>query len=550
MLNFMHYAISANKISIRKIWITLVASLTAFLFITVPQCQARRIGIEGVGIMIRPINKTYRYKSDHLDTSSWDLGLIFPKNSIPTQIRNMEYATHDFRPASEDSRTNDQIVRLRANAAGTLLIAMPSDAAIGDGWVRVNSGTNPDIYLDKAGRNITPYSDTNSPYWLYKHSYATPNTWVSLPVNSVSTDHPPFVFAESGELYWENPPSLMCNAVIITSMPEGGKVSTLANPKLLILSNGDYWASIRHSIAASETSVWRSVDKGATWTFVQGDLKVNRDSLFEHKGSVYLLGQNLSGSGKTRIYKTSDNGATWSTAIFSGIGGEDAPSHVDMINGRLWKAASTSGGAGFFSAPVGADLMQESNWTLTVGQNNNVTLTNGEAYHSGNEGTLLKTKEGFLVNAGKDRIYRPGKGWKEGISLVLANLNDITVTTFDPNHAGPWLPGTGAKYTVRYDPVSDRYWALTSVGATREKLNLYSASSVNGSIGDFQLEKTVLQGHSSSYHGFNYPFMQIDGEDIIFVLRTAWDTHRGTATRWHDGNLFTFHRIENFRKKP
>ena len=510
-------------------------------------CQARRVSVEGVGVIIRPIDKLYRYKSDHLDTDSWNLGHIFPKRSIPSMLSGMEYATHDFRPASQDSRTDDRIDRFKADAAGDLLIAMPSPAATGDGWVRVNPGSTPDLYLDKIGRSTAASPDPDYPYWLYKRTYTTPGTWVSLPVNSVSTNHPPFVFANPWELYWENPLELGCNGVIITRMPEGGGTTTLANPKLIVMPNGDYFASIRHATGTSATSVWRSVDKGATWTLVGSDLQVNQDSLFQHKGSIYLIGANLSGSGATRIYKSSDNGVTWTTATFSSSGGGDAPSHVDVVNGRLWKAASTSGGEGFFSAPVDADLMLESSWTLTVGKYSSITLANGQRYSSGNEGTLLTTKEGILINAGKDDVYRPEDGWKDGISLVQPDLTDITKTTYDPDYAGPRLPGSGSKYTVRYDPVSDRYWALTSGGDPRTNLNLYSASSVGGRIGDFQLEKTVLRGVSTSYHGFNYPFMQIDGDDIIFTSRTAWETHRGQATRWHDGNVFTFHRIKNFR---
>lgn len=510
-------------------------------------CQARRISLEGVGIIIRPIDKTYRYKSDHLDTDSWNEGLIFPKSSIPALLTGMEYATHDFRKASQDSRTTDRIDRIKADAAGDLLIAMPSAEADGNGWVRVNPGSSPDLYLDKIGRSMSAHSDTNAPYWLYKRTYTVPGTWVSLPVNSVHTDHPPFVLADDQELYWENPLSLGTNATIIATLPEGGGSTTLANPKLLVMPNGDYLASIRHAAGTRATSVWRSVDKGATWTLVASGLQVNRDSLFEHRGKIYLLGQNLKGSGATRIYQSSDNGASWTSATFSGDGGQDAPSHVAIVDGRIWKAASTSGGAGFFSAPVDADLMQESSWTLTVGRFNSRTLSNGQQYRSGNEGTLLTTEEGMLVNAGKDRIYRPEDDWKAGISLVQPDPDDITQTTYDPDYAGPRLPGAGAKYTVQYDPVSDRYWALTCGGNPRTRLDLYSASSENGRIGDFRHEQTVLQGVSTSYHGFNYPFMQIDGDDLIFVLRTAWETHRGQATRWHDGNVFTFHRIANFR---
>ncbi len=523
--------------------------MTVVLLLSGLDAEARRVSLEGVGIIIRPISKTYRYKSDHLDTDNWNLGLIFPRYSIPGQLSGMEYATHDIRPASQDSRTTDRIDRIKADSAGDLLIAMPSDAASGNGWVRVNAGSNPDLYLDKIGRNTAASPDLNSPYWLYQRAYTTPGTWVLLPANSISTNHPPFVFGSNQELYWENPLPLGANGVVITRMPEGGGVTTLANPKLIVMPNGDYLASIKGAAGTGSTSLWRSVDKGDTWTLVEDGFAINRDSLFEHQGSIYQLGWNTSGSGETRIYRSSNNGATWTSAVFAGHGGEDAPSHMDVVNGRIWKAASANGGAGFFSAPVDANLMLESSWTLSSPGSGgaNQTLANGQAFNSGNEGTLLTTKEGILVNATKDSIYRPEDGWKDGISMLQPDLNDLTKTTFDPNYAGPRLPGAGSKYTVRYDPISDRYWALTSGGDPRTDLNLYSASAAGGRIGDFQLEKAVLQGVSTSYHGFNYPFLQFDGNDLIFVSRTAWETERGQATRWHDGNVFTFHRIANFR---
>mgnify|MGYP003933144493 CR=1 FL=1 len=520
------------------------------LLLTGSYCEARRVSVEGIGITIRATDKRYRYKSDHLDTASFDGGLIFPKSSIPSQVAGMEYASHDFRPASDDSRTNDQISRIRANAAGDLLIAMPSAAATGDGWQRLTSGSAPDYYLDYATRSGTSNPDTRYAYWFYSRSYTNPDTWVSLPINSVSTNLPPFVFAARGELYWENPPALMCNAVTIATKPEGGEVTTVANPKLLVMPSGDYLASIKGASGTSSTSIWRSVDNGLNWSLVADGFSVNRDSLFQHQGSIYLLGMNTSGSGETRIYKSSDDGRTWTTKVFEGYGGQDAPSHVDIVNGRIWKAAYAGGGPGFFSAPVDATLMKESSWTLSApgtrwGKH---YLANAQGFQSGNEGTLLRTREGLLINLGKDKIYRPGDGWKDGISLVQPDLNDITKTTYDDDYAGPRLPGTASKYTARYDPVSGRYWALTSGGTNRGQLNLYSASSTGSKIGDFQFEARILEGHSTGYHGFNYPFMQIDGNDIVFVSRTGWDTHRGTADRWHDANLFTFHRIKNFRR--
>jgi len=521
-------------------------SLAAMLS-TTWHCQARTVTLEGVGISIRAADQAYSYKDDHLDTTSFAGGLIFPNNPVPLPVtKAMEYATHDFRPVVQDPRI-DHIDRIKADAAGDLLIAMPSAAALNNGWARVTSTSAPDFYLNYATRTGSLARDANSPYWFYSHSYTTSGNWVSLPTNSAATVHPPFVFAMKGELYWENPPPFtQANAVII-AVKRPLPVSTLANPNLLVLHNGDYLASITGAqTPGGGSALWRSADKGSRWTLVHDGFEINRYSLFELRGSLYLIG-NIGNEKVTRIYKSSDNGVTWTSNTWKGNGGEDAPSQVDIANGRIWKAAYSGRGPGFYSAPTNADLMLESSWTLSVASYGTFTLANGQRFKPGNELSLLKSKAGILYNLGRDQVYRPGDGWRPGLTTIQPDLNDLTKTKWDPNYAGPRLPGNeNGKCTARFDPIGGHYWALTS-GTLRRELNLYSARDVGGKIGDFQFRATILKGDSFN-EGFNYPFIQFDGDDIIFVSRTAWETHRGTATRWHNGNLFTFHRIKSFRK--
>ena len=44
--------------------------------------------------------------------------------------------------------------------------------------------------------------------------------------------------------------------------------------------------------------------------------------------------------------------------------------------------------------------------------------------------------------------------------------------------------------------------------------------------------------------GFQYPDWIFQGEDILFLSRTAVNR----AVRYHDSNYITFHRIRNFRR--
>ena len=48
----------------------------------------------------------------------------------------------------------------------------------------------------------------------------------------------------------------------------------------------------------------------------------------------------------------------------------------------------------------------------------------------------------------------------------------------------------------------------------------------------------------SALFGFQYADFEIEGEDIIFLCRTA----TGGARSYHDTNYSTFHRIKSFRE--
>lgn len=146
-----------------------------------------------------------------------------------------------------------------------------------------------------------------------------------------------------GELYWENPPPFtQANAVTIAV--KKASASALANPNLHVLSNGDYLASITHAdTPGGGSAIWRSADKGGHWTLVRDGFEINRYSLSELQGSIYLMG-NIGNEKVTRIYKSSDNGVTWTSNTWKGNGGEDAPSQVEIANGRIWKSAYSGRG--------------------------------------------------------------------------------------------------------------------------------------------------------------------------------------------------------------
>jgi Neuraminidase (sialidase) len=98
----------------------------------------------------------------------------------------------------------------------------------------------------------------------------------------------------------------------------------ISDPEILILSGGDYLAS--HALAgrssgsdiSGRTSVFRSTDKGATWTKVAEITDLLRASMIEHNGAVYLMGTKNDDGGGVVIARSTDNGTTWTrSAVFS-----------------------------------------------------------------------------------------------------------------------------------------------------------------------------------------------------------------------------------------
>jgi len=59
----------------------------------------------------------------------------------------------------------------------------------------------------------------------------------------------------------------------------------------------------------------------------------------------------------------------------------------------------------------------------------------------------------------------------------------------------------------------------------------------------------ILEHPAVKTVGFQYVDWLFEDEDIIAVVRTAFDEADGTpAHNMHDANWLTFHRIEQFRK--
>ncbi len=498
----------------KSIFVTALLSL----LLCVPSYAQMNIRVRGNGIAIRNVSeiadKTGRSQVYPLPQRTlWELGrnMVPGKYHIfdgrPAQIVGKDYATTYLASGydKEDSRADYLLDAFKSDASGTVTIAVPTDALNAPGWKKLPASFN------------TSLAD----FTLYDYDYQKAGEWVNIP--NPDPKLPTLLFADKGHLKFDNP-------LPIADLAEGVVISPLGtyyitDPSLIILPNGDYIATARGGPdkGGVQASLWKSTDKGVTWQKLnKEDTFVRHPTLFHHDGALYLFGDRANGMGG--IEKSTDGGVTWPQDVSLNFRFRTAPSHIIKAKGRVWIATEYKRGSSVFSAPLDADWMKAESWTLAK-RTDDIGV--------GNESDLIATRGGYPV-------IMP----KGGTSIRILNKDEV-VADKEVNKLD--LPGNGSKYSAIYDAKSDKYWALTSwsplPNAIRTGIALYSSTDLK----TFQFERQVFVGQSSAFHGFNYPFMQIDGDDVVFVLRTAWENEDGQAQRWHDGNMFTFHRVRDFR---
>ncbi len=356
--------------------------------------------------------------------------------------------------------------------------------------------------------------------------------------------------------------------VVICHYPQTTQIY-VGSPSLCILPDGRYVAShdkfgpgtpfTRKAI----TKIYRSEDRGDHWQEIaqlQGQFWSN---LFYHRGALYLMGTDKE-HGNLIIRRSTDGGATWSTPNdeHSGLlrSGEyhTAPVPILTHNGRLWRAVENARAATdiwgkrysamLVSAPEASDLLESASWETTNWLGYDSTYLEG---HFGGwlEGNVVVTPEGEIVDLLRVD-YPPGP---EVAAIVRLNAETGRLS-FDPTCDFIPMPGAAKKFTVRYDSLTQRYWSLVNMVepayADRNPAWVRNTQALVSSpdLIHWTTHQIVLQHPDDRFHGFQYVDWLFEGEDIVFVSRTAFDDDTGGAHSNHDANYLTFHRIRNFRQ--
>ncbi|MBL9172954.1 MAG: hypothetical protein JNL10_05425 [Verrucomicrobiales bacterium] len=339
----------------------------------------------------------------------------------------------------------------------------------------------------------------------------------------------------------------------------------LGSPSLAVLPDGSLVAS--HDFfgpgSTSDTiHVYGSTDRGVTWRR-RGETHGFWSTLFVHRGALYLLGTGRQ-DGLVTVRRSLDGGRSWSTPsdATTGLLLSDgryhcAPVPVVEHNGRLWRAMEDvlgPGGWGAYfntfvlSVPADADLLHATNWT----QSNRLPRDPqwlGGRFGGWLEGNVVVAPGGGIVNVLRADYRDPD----EKAAVVEVSADGRTVR-FDPENGFIPFPGGCKKFAIRQDPEDGSYWSLANwippehrggpVERTRNTLALIHSTDLRR----WEVRQVLLQHPDRERHGFQYADFQFDGEDLLGLVRTAFDDADGGAHSAHDANYITFHRWPGFRR--
>jgi streptogramin lyase len=342
--------------------------------------------------------------------------------------------------------------------------------------------------------------------------------------------------------------------VVVDQQPTGQRIY-IGTPSITIMPNGDYFSS--HDLFGSGsteatsgiTKVFRSTDKGKTWTRTATITDQFWSTIFQHNGALYIWGYRNSGSnGDILIRKSTDGGVTWSNPSSSTTGllrdgdyGGTANTPV-IYNGRLWLGQ----GARVMSAPVDADLLNASSWTLSNNLPQNTSWLNG-TFTFWSEGQVVASPQTGVV-----LLPKVGELPKSALIKVNAATGNVS---FDPADFIN-LPGGEKKFGAQYDPVSQKFYVLDNPVLpahandpkwTPALIRNTAAVLSSKDLRHWDVEKLFLYSANVDYEGFQYLNFAIDGNDLAVISRTAFDVGGTKPPRGHDSNLMTFHTIKDFR---
>lgn len=339
----------------------------------------------------------------------------------------------------------------------------------------------------------------------------------------------------------------------------------LCSPSFVKFENGVLLASMDLYASAHPqnlTLIFRSDDNGETWHYVSELHPCFWGKLFIHKNELYMLSCSTE-YGDLLIGKSTDMGKTFTEPVVlmrgtngknGDVGVHKTPEPVMYFNGRIWNTVEWgSWGRGYhavmvMSAPEDSDLTNPDSWSFSEPVKYNPQwegLPKGDS--TGNiEGTLVQLG-GELYNIMRYDMSKMEKPDNYGKIVAYKVDTDNPENPMKYSHCIDF-PANHSKFQIEYDPVSKKFYSVATRILSSEQpfaRNLLSLL-ISDDCEHWEVKADLLDFRNEDPQkiGFQYVDFMIDGDDLIYLCRTAING----AHNFHDANYSTFHRVRGFRK--
>lgn len=337
----------------------------------------------------------------------------------------------------------------------------------------------------------------------------------------------------------------------------------LSSPGLLRLPSGGLMASMDvFGGGGNLTLLFRSDDNGKTWGYVNDLFPAFWGRLFLNQGYLYCLCVDKP-YGNLIIGRSEDEGRTWTSPVrlvtvtatqdFGGVHKSSVP--VVHHNGKVWSAIEYSvregelnhRSAALVSANEDSDLLDPNNWKCTEFLPFDRNWKGApECFHADYiEGNAIVSPDGCVCDYLRLETFYPWKPvYNKAVVLRSDNNDPDAPMKFDRIVDMP--VGVRHKFVVQKDPVTGKYIVLGNENGPDKPQRTVLSMSVSDDFYNWKVAKRLIDYRNAdpAYVGFQYPDWIFDGEDILFLSRTAFNR----AESFHNNNYVTFHTIENYKQ--
>lgn len=319
----------------------------------------------------------------------------------------------------------------------------------------------------------------------------------------------------------------------------------------------------------------RSDDDGATWAQMPAESKFHCGRLIAQGETLCFLGAGPTRGEGIRIVRSDDCGLTWSEPVTLFDGGfYNAASGCVIRDGRFYWCFGSVNEQGAFNsagsrtvvvaADFSRDLTDRDAWRISdyltypgtpASLRRGLADTPGAPYHDHwLEGNVVAVKGRMTVHW---RIRIDGYA-TTGVAAICDLDDDGVRLDYRFGQFHP-LPGAQNHFHIIRDEVGGLYWMTSNLPSHSRDDDFARGCEQRGMKGSPGNMRRILALHCSfdalnwlpaGYlviwprvrQASNYVTPFIDGEDMLFVSRTARD-----APNQHDNDLITFHRVTGFR---